>query len=94
MLERTAAGSRATSYPATVARPPDGLQQRAQDADGRRLPGAVRPEEAEELARLDRERDVVDRDEGPESLDEALYLDRGRGAHGVERHPNDAVASA
>src|SRR5579862_2109104 len=37
-----------------------GTTARRQDADRRRLPGAVRAEEAEDLARVDLERDAVD----------------------------------
>src|SRR5690606_22607686 len=40
-----------------------------------RLPGAVRPEEAEHLAGLDAERDAVDRDDRPESFADLVDLD-------------------
>src|SRR5262249_35908016 len=47
-------------------------------SDRRGLPGAVRPEEAEDLAALDRERQPVDADHRAEVLREAVELDRGR----------------
>jgi hypothetical protein len=46
--------------------------------DGRRLAGAVRPEEAEELAGLDAQRNAVDRSKGSVPLDEVFDLDGGR----------------
>ena len=58
-------------------------QQPAEHADGRRLAGAIAAEEAEDLAALDRERQVVDRDEVAEPPREIADLDgvlrRGRG---------------
>src|SRR6185436_1899238 len=57
-------------------------QQRRQDVDGRRLPRAVRTEEAVDLARLDREVDSVDR-AGPFLVlaDEPANLDPVPGLH-------------
>ena len=54
-----------------------GLAQAFHDLDGRRLAGAVGPEQAEDLSRLDRERDVVDGDELSVALPQALGNDRG-----------------
>ena len=48
---RTCGPSRTTSKPATVARPAGGREERGQHVDGRRLAGAVRAEEAVDLAR-------------------------------------------
>ena len=48
---RAASGSRATSKPASRALPRVGAMRRREHADGRRLAGAVRPEQAEDLAR-------------------------------------------
>jgi ATP-binding cassette subfamily B protein len=42
--------------------------------DGRGLPGPVRAEDAEDLALLDGEGDVVHRDGGPVGLAEVLHL--------------------
>ena len=56
-------------------------QDAAQHANGRRLPGAVRPEEAEHRAALDAQIDVVDRDELIEHAREAGDFD-GEGGHG------------
>src|SRR5947209_548550 len=42
-------------------RPGRGSKQRAQDSDGRGLPGAVRPEQAEQLPAVDLQGDSVDR---------------------------------
>ena len=59
-------GVRRTSKPATRRRARVGLQQRREDAHGRRLAGAVRPEQAEDRAFLDLEVDPV---EGPHLAD-------------------------
>ena len=45
-------------------------QQAAQHADDGRFAGAVRPEEAHDLAAPDAKADVIDRDEGAEALDQ------------------------
>src|ERR1700733_11711108 len=51
------------------------IAQRAADAiDQRRLAGAVRPDQAEPLARRDRERNVVERDKAAETLAEIFDL--------------------
>ncbi len=50
-------------------------EQAAQHADGRGLAGAVRAEEAEDLALGHRERHAVDRGEGAEALGELAELD-------------------
>src|SRR5262245_41225765 len=60
----------------------DDRQQRREDADGRRLPGAVRPEEPEHLARPHVEVDAVDGDVVAEPVAQARALDRGRGHEG------------
>ena len=54
-----------------------GRQQRGQHAERRRLAGAVRPEQAEDLARLDRERDAVDGGDLAEPDDEVVDEDGG-----------------
>ena len=56
-----------------------------ENAQQRRLPAAGRPDDHEELALPDVERDIVDGDESPERLDEMTNSDRwgqrrGRGA--------------
>src|SRR5207302_8419787 len=53
-------------------------QQRAEDADGGRLPRAIRPEEAEDLALVDRKVDAANRFELAVLLDEARDLDDRR----------------
>ena len=62
---RTFGPSLATSKPPTRAVPAVGREQRRQHVHGRRLPGAVRAEEAVDLAGRDREVDPVD---GPRAL--------------------------
>ena len=52
-----------------------GGEQAAQHADRRRLAGAVRAEEAEDLALVHAERDPVDGHEGAEALGELADLD-------------------
>jgi hypothetical protein len=47
-------GCSTTSKPATEARPPEGWIQAGQDLDGCRFARAVRAEESQNLARLDR----------------------------------------
>ena len=70
---RTFGPSRTTSKPATCAVPGRRRQQRRQHQHRRRLAGAVRPEEAVDLARLDAEVDPVDRARALlELADEAL----------------------
>ena len=54
-----------------------GLQERGEDPERRRLAGAVRPDEAEDLAGLDVEVHAGDGDGGRVSLDEALGADDG-----------------
>ena len=50
-------------------------QQRREHVDGRRLAGAVRAEEAVDLARLDQEVDAVDGEDVLEPAHEAFDLD-------------------
>jgi succinyl-CoA synthetase beta subunit len=50
--------------------------ERGEDADGRRLAGAGWAEQREDLLLRDRERDAVERDDGPLGLLEPLELDR------------------
>ena len=57
-------------------RPGRRLGKRAQHLDRRRLAGAVGPEEAEDLPRLDVEGDPVDGGEVAVSLDQPVDLDR------------------
>ena len=52
-----------------------GLGQRAEHVDRRRLPGAVRAEEAEDLAGLDGERDAADGLDVPERLAQFVDFD-------------------
>ena len=52
-----------------------GRQQAADHADGRRLAGAVGAEEADDFARRDAQRDVVDGDDSVERLGEAGDVD-------------------
>src|SRR4029079_8712529 len=56
-------------------------EQRAQDVDGGRLAGAVRPEEPERLSGSDLERHAVDGEEVIERLTEVVDDDRGGAAH-------------
>src|SRR5207245_1157961 len=51
------------------------LQQRCKHPDGGSFAGAVGSKERENLAALDREADIVDGGEIPESLDEVLDTD-------------------
>src|SRR5439155_24500788 len=53
-------------------------QQGGEDTDGRGLAGAVRPEQAEDLARADVDVDPVDGCLGAEAVPEAVTLDRAR----------------
>ena len=64
------------------ARPPAARRQdRREDPDRGRLPGAVGAEEAEHGAGLHREGHAVERDDLPELLPDVFHLD-GRVAHG------------
>src|SRR5262249_53286439 len=56
--------------------------------NGGGLAGAVRPEQPEDLAALDRERDMVDGDRPPIGLGEVVGLD----VYVVHRRPNLATA--
>ena len=69
---------------ATVALPGGRRKQSAQDADGGRFAGAVGPEESEDLALRDLERDVVHGDEIAEALHQVLDVDGRAGV--VRRH--------
>src|SRR5579884_2539583 len=66
----------APEQPHGAFRRPDQAEQHAQR---RRLPRAVRAEVAEDVARLHRQVDVVDRDDLAVPLDETARLDRTRG---------------
>src|SRR5207302_1349301 len=68
---------------------PDQAEHHAQ---GRRLPGPVRPEVAEDVARLDRQVDVVDGDDLAVALDEPARRDRRRLAHLRSRAAVSAAA--
>ena len=71
-----------------------GPQQTEQHPDRRRLAGAVRPEEAVHLARLDHEVEPVERPAGTERLDEpADGDDRGHPAEAIDRFPLHAQAA-
>jgi hypothetical protein len=70
-LERLVHDVEARDRDATVRRPHAG-RQHAQD---RRLACAVRPEEPDDLAGFDRERDVVDRENVPIALDDLFDAD-------------------
>ena len=50
-------------------------EEAAEDADERRLAGAVRAEEAEDLAARDLQRDAVERADGAEVLGDVLNVD-------------------
>ena len=60
------------------------LRQRRQDPHRRRLPRAVRPEQAEDLACAHREGDAGERPDGSVALLEPFCDDRVRGGHGGE----------
>ena len=62
-----------------------------QHAQRRRLAGAVRPEEAGDRARLEREREVADRLDRPELLGERVCEDDGRHADHPTRAPRGIV---
>src|SRR5262249_33217771 len=64
----------------------------AQHADRRRLAGAVRPQDAEDLAGEDRERDVVDRGHLAEAFDQVAQLDDRRAVERAHRAPALAFA--
>src|SRR5206468_3311527 len=59
------------------------LEDRGQDTDRRRLAGAVRAEDAEDLARVGLEAEIVDGDERPVAPFDASRLDRR--VHGPRR---------
>ena len=63
MCVRTRTASSATSTPRDRARAGRGEHARREDADRRRLAGAVRPEQPEELAFVDVEVERVERDD-------------------------------
>ena len=56
--------------------PEVGVKQAAQHADGGRFPRAVGSQEAEDLALLHRQGNVIHRHEGAEGLHQVLYLYR------------------
>ena len=59
-MPRTCSGSRTTSMPSIGRRPAGGPQQRRQHLDGGRLARAVGPDEAEDVALLQLEGQVLD----------------------------------
>jgi hypothetical protein len=65
--------------------PAGGIQKRGQHLDGGSLPGSVRAEEGENLARPDRKRNIFDRGKIAELLDQILDLDHGNSLS-EERH--------
>ena len=73
------------SYPATIADPAVG-RQRAQHLDGGRLACSVGAEEAEDLPRLDRERDLVDGGQVAVALDQTDHGHR-RGCITISLQP-------
>ena len=85
MLRRTSSRSETMSWPATVALPDVGFDQRAQHVDRRRLAGAVGAEEAEDLAGLHLEIDAANRPHLAKGLDEVADGDRGRRCAAVRR---------
>ena len=78
--------------------PPVGVAQPLDALDGGRLPGAVGPEDAEDLASLDLERHVVDRhDVVAVDLSQVFHGDDRRHARELTRRrydPAEADASA
>ena len=84
-------GSGSTSSPPTTARAGGGLQQAAQHPDGGRFSGAVAPEEAEDLALVDRERHVV---HGDETAEAARQVVDDNGGHGYFPSARSSRASA
>ena len=50
------------------------------EAEERRLAGAVRPDDADALGGTERERDAVDRGDAPEAADEPVDAEGGRAA--------------
>ena len=77
---RAASGSAATSTPATRAVPEVIVIERRQHPHGRRLAGAVGPEEAEDLAGLDPQVDAAHRLD--DARPAAVVLDQPLGLHG------------
>ena len=78
---RSSAASARTSMPCTRARAAVGLEQSRQDPQRRRLAGAVRPEQAEDRARLDGQVDAAERLDRAVALAKTLSLYRRYG-HG------------
>jgi hypothetical protein len=66
-------------------------QHRCQHLDRRRLAGAVGAEKGEDDTRLHRERDVVDRGEAVEALDQIAGLN-DRGHHVTDNSPRPGLA--
>ena len=62
--------------PATLAEPSSGCEQRREDPHRRRLPGAVRPEQAEHDPALHAQVDPVERDDLAVALAQPGRLDR------------------
>jgi hypothetical protein len=58
-----------------------GLDEPGHQVDGRGLAGAVRPDEAQQLALGQLEAEVVDGKDAAEALEERLELEQGAGGH-------------
>ena len=76
MRARTSSGASTTSKPSIDALPSLGPISAVRSADGRRLAGAVGPQEAEDLAAIEREVEVPDRPEVAEAATQVARLDR------------------
>ena len=74
---RTSSPSATGSRPSTRARPRSGVEHAVEQANGRRLARAVRPEQREHLARRQLERQAVERDVRTEAPGEIVRLDGG-----------------
>jgi hypothetical protein len=94
--ERAPSRRRACGSTANLRLPPRRPDQPARDLDGRRLPGAVRAEDADELAALHLEGDAVERSDAAVPLrdvvctqgrDHRASLRAGRGTFAACRHP-------
>ncbi len=70
-----------------------GADQAQHHSQRGRLAGAVRAEVAEDVAALDRQVDVVDRDDAPIALGEAADLDRRGVAHPAQSPRAAALAT-
>ena len=75
MIRRTRSGSRETEWPTTVASPLSAPQQRAEDAEGGGLAGPVGPQQAEHLAGIDFEAEIVNGADLAEGLADVADFD-------------------